>query len=314
MENGPTSSINLNEVQDAIIRHFDEIVEMQPGAVGTCKKMVRLDCLNPEWAHLAVVYAKQSNEKLNAIVKKEYQLLTHLNQQGYPIVAPCHSPFMVPSKQRVAMILPFVPGAFIEAKTPLPLKLLVTAGLLGLTTPAQEGWAFHRNRIIEQIGAELTLPETLQAFQTRAKCLANEFRLLINKLNDQSLRIHDLQMLIQANGKLTIIDPLEVISISTKGAWYSLLEQELLDKPDFKKFVNESQTWLLRAEQFCHFIADSDHVDQIVEQCSQLSPAPVIFSYGADIHCKSRINQIKSAHTLTQSEEIGKSETKFKRY
>jgi hypothetical protein len=307
MENGPSPLINLNEVQLAIQKYFETIVDQKPGEVGTCKKMVRLDCLSPEWAHLCVVYAKESNDKLNDIVRKEYQLITHLSQHDYPIAASFHPPFVVhPSKQRVAMILPFIPGVFIEAKTPNPLKLLITAGLLGLTARSQEGWlAFNREKLITQIKAQLALPEALDAFKLRAKCLANEFKALIEKLGIHSQKIYDLQMIISPSGKLKVIDPLEVINVSMNGRWFSLLEQDLLDKPDQTKFVHATHRWLLTAQQFCSDLSQFEHITQISEQCSKIASEPLLFRSNADNEGKSRLHQIKNGAPSTPPSSNG---------
>jgi len=304
--NGPSPEVNLDVVQQAVQQYFEKVVDQQPGEVGTCKKMVRLDCLNPQWGHLAVVYAKEPSEISTTMILKEHQLLTHLGQHSYPVVEPFCLPFIVQNKtQRFGMLMPYIPGVFIEAKTPNPLKLLITAALLGLEARAQEGWlVFQRQNLLNDIKINLNSTNTLAILQARALRLAGEFEKLIEQLGNHRQRIHDLQMLISQEGALTIIDPLEVVNISTQDSWTSLLENQTLNnKPDFIRFILATQSWLLRAQQFCLSMSQCPNALWVIEQCSQVGHGPLVFSSIADKQGKSRLHTLKNSVTCNGTSE-----------
>lgn len=294
---GP-NDFNLEQVQLAVVDNFDTLINQQPGEVGSCKKMVRLSCLNPTWQHLAVVYAKEPSEFSKAMVFKEQQLLAHLTQQAYPIVEVFGSVFKVQGtkeRERYGMIQRYIPGVFIEAKTPAPLKLLLTAALLNLPARAQEGWlVFHQKTLTDQISTALENPQNFADFKVRANHLSLAFRSLIDALKDKQEKIHDLQMIISPDGTLTVIDPLDVICIGDDKSWKSLIEGEDLSGPSIKQFIEDTTAWLLSAEQFCQLISVTASAVDVTTQCTQMTSVPLFYRTTADKRGTSRVNQLRS--------------------
>lgn len=300
---GPT--VDIEAVQTAVRQYFDTIVNQQPGEVGTCKKMVNLGCLNPAWHTLCVVFGKNPGGFLHDMVIKEHKLLSHLTAQGYPIVKTFGDVFNVqPDQERFGIIEEYITGVFIEAKTPAPLKLLLSAALLGIPCKSQEGWlAFHRQEVIDKITSALSTHTAFAAFQDRARHLATAFENLITQLEQNREKIHDLQMVISANGSLTVIDPLEVIQVSMEGKTTSLLEKETLAQPDILRFNQQTQQWLESAKQFCQNAAQCANSLLIIEQCTSFGSAPLVFTSKGDTRGKSRTNQLKSTGA-TQSQAL----------
>jgi len=310
--NGPNAE-QIEQIQTAVQQHFDQIVNQQPGEVGTCKKMVNLGCLNPAWQHLCVVFGKTPGGFLHDMVLKERKLLAHLETQGYAIVKVFGEPFNVqPGQQRFGMIESFIRGVFIEAKTPAPLKLLLTAALLEIPCKSQEGWiAFNLQRVVEEISTKLSNSEAFLAFQARAQHLATAFENLITQLEQQHEKIHDLQMIISADGSLTVIDPLEVIKVSPERRMTSLLEDEDLAHKDLIRFSQSSHHWLVAAKQYCQSIARYDSPAQVIEQCKMLGSSHLTFSSSADSLGKSRVHQLQHAAQVKPTPQAAPHEEPF---
>lgn len=291
---GPTDA-DIKQMQLAVVQNFETIVNQKPGEVGTCKKMVRLDCLKSEWQDWGVVYAKEPSTASQAMLFKEHQLITHLANQQYPIVKVLGPVFKVQeNKERYGMIQRYIPGVFIEAKTPAPLKLLLTAALLNLPARAQEGWlVFHRKTLIEQITSALGDPGTFSAFKTRAMRLSLAFKSLIETLKSKQEKIHDLQMIISPDATLTVIDPLDVYVTTDDKSWSSLLEDEELSGLSIKQFTKDTDIWLQNAEKFCKNLSTMASAADVISQCSQMDSTLQYHSL-ADHKGVSRVNQLRS--------------------
>ncbi len=292
---GPTDFV-IEQVQLAVVENFESVINQQPGEVGTCKKMVRLDCLSPAWQDLAVVFAKEPSAFSKGMVFKERQLLTHLTLQAYPIVEVLGPVFKVQAeKERYGMIQRYIAGVFIEAKTPAPLKLLLTAALLNLPARAQEGWlVFHRKALIDQITSALSHPERFADFKVNAMRLSLAFHSLIETLKNKQEKIHDLQMIISSDGTLTVIDPLDVILTAQDKSWQSLIEGDELDGLSIKQFIKDTDQWLQSAEQFCKNLSTITSTIDVISQCSQMDSMPLVYRSTADHKGTSRVNQLRS--------------------
>lgn len=290
------SHLDIEKIQAAVTANF-ALINKEMGEIGTCKKMVNLGCLKPEWQHLAVVYAKEATAFSKAMVEKEHTLLKHLEKQGYPSVKVWGNAFTVQttaSGERLGMIETYIPGTFIEAKTPAPLNLLITSALLALPARSQEAWLiFNRTNLTSNITKALADTDTFRTFQERAIRLGNAFQALRAQLIDKQEKIHDLQMIISADGSLTVIDPLDVMT-DLHGIYQSLLEKERLTNPSLVSFVQKTDTWLLQAQQFCQQLLKCKSASEVLEYCSLNQQQPLIFSSIPGDHAgKSRLSQLK---------------------
>ncbi|MGE3318897.1 MAG: hypothetical protein AB7I18_06335 [Candidatus Berkiella sp.] len=296
--------VDIQEVQQAVQQYFYTIVNQQPGEVGTCKKIVNFGCLHPDWADLCVVFGKNTGVFLHEMVLKEHQLLTHLQAQGYPIVKVFGEAFNVqPNQERFGMIESHIPGVFIEAKTPAPTNLLLTAALLGIPCKAQEGWlAFNRKNVMDKIALKLSNPQIFANFQQKAQTLALAFENLITQQEANHEKIHDLQMIIRDDGSLTVIDPLEVITVSPEGSMHSLLEGEALNQADLHLFSQKTRQWLEQAKQFCNRAATTTNNASILGECASFGQGPLIFTSKADPHGRSPLNRLKARGTAQDTD------------
>lgn len=287
--------VNIHEIQTTVNTHFAQL-NREMGEIGTCKKMVNLGCLNPQWQHLAVVYSKEATAASKDMINKEYKLLKHLEAQDYPVVKVWGEAFTVQTTathERLGMILTYLPGVFIEAKTAKPLNLLITSALLGLQARSQEAWlVFQHSTLLKQIATALAKPEHFEQFHIRAASLARAFQTLRQKLMLQQEKIHDLQLIISNDGTLTIIDPLDILTLSD-GNYLSLLEKQKLQDASFVSFVQNTDSWLFNAQQFCQQLLRCDSCAEVLEYCSLNEQKPLIFSSALDPAGKSRLNQLK---------------------
>lgn len=299
MQTGPLSldSDQIAAIHQAIRENFSELNQYE-GEVGTCKKMVPLKYLNAEWEQLAVVFSRYRTPKDEIIIKNERKYLQYLQDNNYPVVNVFGPEFIVQSidgQDRYGMIEEYIPGVFIESKTPLTLKLLLVAGLLGCEARAQEAWvARNKENLIENIRTILMDDGRFEALRASAGELANNFEKLNNQFSGEHSMIADLQMIIDKQGKLTIIDPLDVVSLEERGV-ISFFDSNKKHNQDFVRFLSESQMWVKSAKTFCNQITQLGHASQLLPLLD-MSHVPLVFSTLNDPRGKSLVNQLKTTH------------------
>jgi hypothetical protein len=122
----------------------------------------------------------------------------------------------------------------------------------------KEAWAMHASKLGAQIREEAKVCD-IQKAQDFAKVLGNEFKSLKNIMDTKGMIVGDLQILVRPNGKITIIDPLDVLQMvpkdpndPTKGV--DLIDVVNPDNPNsmgFMKSLMESAKMIDQVINFC---------------------------------------------------------------
>jgi hypothetical protein len=266
---------------------------------GTCKKMIRLSHLKPEWAELAVVFGHHADAKHKQIIQDERKYLAHLQENNYPVVQVIGKEFAIEHNQstdhdRFGMLMRYIPGVFIEAKTFPPLKIYIIAALLGIEyIRPQEAWlALNKSRLLQDIEGKIKDPFDFAKLQAGAKILEDNFAALISKFEEDQAMVVDLQMIISSDGTLTIIDPLDVLK-HNKEQYLSILPDAPKPSDDLLRFVQNTKIWLKSARQTCNRISSATHYSDLTSLLN-LDVEPLVFSSRSDPRGHSRISQIKS--------------------
>ncbi len=291
---GLLNTLDEKRCQKQVFSHFATL-DQHPGEVGSCKKMLPLALLAPDYKKLALVYTHGNQAAHKALIFKENACLRYLNENGYPVVSVHDTPFLVEDKNthaRFGMVMDYIDGVFIEAKTLPPLKLLIFAALLGIKVPQQENWLAQNLLSLEtSIKEKLNIPECLARLQENATVLGLAFQNLIAQFTARNEMIVDLQMIITQNGQIVIIDPLDIVDQKTLQC---VLDDKSIVKEDkdLSTFLSQTKSWLEHARLFCKRIQEAKSPTSLLPFVT-IRPVPLIFSQG-DPANKSRINRIKS--------------------
>jgi hypothetical protein len=301
MNSGPKNTeLSLEQelhIKQSIYEHIEFLLDC-PREEGTCKKMIRLSHLNSEWADLALVLGHRTDAKHAQIIKDERKYLAHLQKQGYPVVQVFGNEFVVQhdlyGNERFGMLMRYIPGVFIEAKTLPPLKIYLIAALLGIDyIRPQEAWlALNKNRLLEDIEEKIKDNTNFDALRSHAKTLGSHFDAHIMKFEADQEAVVDLQMIISAEGSLTIIDPLDVLT-QNHSEYCSVLPDAPKPNQDLIRFIQNTKNWLKSARQVCGRICSATHYADL-SSLLNLDVEPLRFSSASDPRGMSRISKIKS--------------------
>ncbi|MBI2791366.1 MAG: hypothetical protein HYX61_05370 [Gammaproteobacteria bacterium] len=285
------------DIKQFVYEKFSTLLNF-PSEEGTCKKMIRLSHLKPEWAEYAVVFGHRADSKHAQIVQDERKYLAHLQENNYPVVEVIGKEFVVALDQtgneRFGMVMRYMPGIFIEAKTVPPLKIYIIAALLGIEyIRPQEAWlALNKKRLLDDIEEKIKNPILFAKLQTGAKTLEHNFDTLIAKFEQDQEMVVDLQMIISSEGTLTIIDPLDVVK-QNQDECLSILPDAPKPNDDLLRFIKNTRNWLKLAKQTCSKICSAQHYADL-SSLLNLDVEPLVFSTRSDPRGHSRISQIKS--------------------
>ncbi len=314
MNTGPSSE-EIAQLQQNIILHFAKL-KLLPSEVGTCKKVVRLECpeLQMSAPTLAVAFTHERNPKAAEIIHHEHQFLRYLKEKGFPVVSLHGEVFCLEQTslgRRYGMLMDYIPNAvFIEAKTPATLKLLLVAALLGMKTHAREAWVImHRSYLLQQIQTVLSvpgafnlntperifsLPEVFEHLNRASRILGENFNNLLLLLEREHLEINDLQMLITQMGHLTIIDPLDVIVFEPASkAFRSLLGSAPLTDEGFHQFLAKTKQWLRNAKHTCLELSEVKNEEGVLAIINSSDKSNVLSFAACDTRNKSRVSHLR---------------------
>jgi hypothetical protein len=283
------------KIKNTIFSDFSTLIKC-PSEAGSCKKMIPLHYQYPEFAGLAVVFTHNANEKDADIVRNERKYLAYLLENHYPVVA-VHGPEFVVSSlveghNRLGMLMNYIDGIFIEAKTPSVLKLMILSCLLKLPVKSQESWvAFNLNAVIQAVLEKLANPDDFQLLRSAASTLGNNFGSLIHLFSSRAEMIVDLQMMITSAGDIVIIDPLDIVDCKTQQSVVTT-DVKVEPNPHLAMSLQNANLWLKQAQSFCRRIAQAKCPADIIPFVN-MQADPLIFSTKADREGKSRINKLK---------------------
>ncbi len=226
----PTTTL----IQAEAIQQFSTL---EAASVGQFKQIMPLS--DPSKA-VAVVRAS-GGEQAKHDLEHEAKLLNILRENGFPALQTFDGVFEV-AKGKYGLVMEYVQNAnLIDSKAPDMMKVLLPALMMGVAIDTgKEAWAMQVPTITQKVMSSLKQknPEQLKAF---AENLGNQIKQLMQTMKEKSLVIADLQMLIDAKGKITIIDPLDVLRVverkpPEKGL--DFVDVVNPNKPNTKQFIN----------------------------------------------------------------------------
>lgn len=295
MQVGPKPSDLVSFIQE----HYATKLHHLPGEIGNCKKVLQLgSALNTDLNKVGLALTRYCESKDKELIEYEYQYLTYLKENGYPVISLHSNVFEITApggKVHYGMLMDYVKNAtFIEAKTPSSLSLMLFSALLNIKTYPQEAWlALREAELCAKIRDQLQIPSAFQLLRQRAAVLYEKFSLLIEKLEADKLAIADLQILITPNGELTIIDPLDIVNFNPEEKTaVSLFQPKKKSGEDFISFLLQTKNWLERARSLCKSMIQAQSPTAL-EEFLHLRTNGLYFSQ-SDPKGKSRIAQLRS--------------------
>lgn len=295
--------------------HSFSLLDQYDGEIGTCKKMIPLKNLKSEYQNLALVYSRYLHEANQTIVRNERAYLNYLSEKNYPVVTVYGEAFVVEKKleqPRLAMLMQYIPGVFIEAKTAASLNILILAALLDIPARAyQEAWlALNQSTLAASIIQAINQPQNFLQLRETAKILAENFQALIQKMEEDQIMICDLQMIISKNGTLTIIDPLDIVNYSNAKSLFKNEVQE--SSPDLLQFLQQTKSWLNNALDFCKIIAQSSAPTDL-HPFASVTPKALTFQHATQKKkTRSRVEMLRGAETSSPFFSVASSINKSK--
>lgn len=253
------------QIQAEAIQQF---ATLEAASVGQFKQIMPLS--DPSKA-VAVVRAS-GGEQAKHDLEHEAKLLNILRENGFPALQTFDGVFEV-AKGKYGLVMEYVQNAnLIDSKAPDMMKVLLPALMMGVAIDTgKEAWAMQVPTITQKVMSSLKQknPEELKAF---AENLGNQIKQLMQTMKEKSLVVADLQMLIDASGKITIIDPLDVLRVVEKKPpekGFDFVDVVNPNKPNTKQFINslyDSMGMLEDIAKTCDAIvkAKNDNLPQVI--------------------------------------------------
>lgn len=265
------------ELQAQAKSEYAEIIKRK-GAVGQFKQILPMT----DDIALAIVRAS-SGPQAKEDLEHEVALLKVLQEHGYPALQTYGEVFEVADGKH-AVVMDWVPNAnLIDGKSPEMINYLLPALMLGVPiNTSNEAWAMQLPQMMRnmQLAAKNCNFDEVQAF---ARNVSREIAQLQKIIEEQKLIIGDLQMLITPQGKITIIDPLDVLRMVPKdppGQGFDFVDVMDPSKPNSKEFIQslfKSMAMLENMKMICDGVAtlkDKQMFEMLISSmASSLSPS-----------------------------------------
>lgn len=242
--------------QEAIARFHQ--LHTGKGAVGQFKE------ISPLTDTVAVAVVRATKDKVIAKLELEHEnhLLHILRENGFPALQTHGGVFEI-DENKFALLMDWIPNAnLIDGKTPDALALSLPAMVLGMKiNTGKEAWAMQASKLGAQIRENAKSCDMKKA-QAFAQTLGDEFKSLKNIMDTKGMIVGDLQILVRPNGKITIIDPLDVLQMVPKdpndpAKGVDLIDVVNPDKPNsmgFMRSLMESAKMIDQVINFCEGI------------------------------------------------------------
>lgn len=243
------------ELQQQAKLEYSSLVHKK-GAVGQFKQIVPMT----DDIAVAVVRASAGIQAKNDL-EHEVALLKVLKEHGFPALQTYGDVFEIADGKH-AVVMDWVPNAnLIDGKAPEMINYLLPALMFGVPiNTGDEAWAIKLPQISRGIvqAAAQSDPKQVQRF---AMNLSEEIARLLEVIDKQKLVVADLQILIDPKGKLTIIDPLDVLRVVPKKPpvqGFDLVDIMDPSKPNSDSFVKslfKSMEMLENMKKICDRVA-----------------------------------------------------------
>lgn len=206
--------------------------------------------------------------KLKQMFDSECAQLHFLSSKGLPALRIHGNVFIIDRNKsgiKYAMLMDAIPKhTFIDAKDPATIKTFLPSILLDVEIPRGEAWYMKRALIEEQIQKKLLDPGVIDIAKKKAALLQQQLKEISAILDKENIHIVDLQLLVDERGKITIIDPLDVVSpTATKGVYRSVINGESISNPDFTKKIQGTKEMLTAMISFCTTVATTTNPKEL---------------------------------------------------
>lgn len=200
--------------------------------------------------------------KIKQMLDSECTQLRLLASKGLPALRIHGDVFIIDTNKsgiKYGMLMEAIPKhTLIDGKDPATIKTFLPSILLDVDIPRGEAWYMKKTQIEEQIQKKVSSPEALGAAQKKAAFMLAQLKQISDILRHEKINIVDLQILVDERGKITIIDPLDVVSpTATKGTYKSLVNGEEISNPDFVKKIHATDEMLSAMMSFCNQVVSA---------------------------------------------------------
>jgi hypothetical protein len=269
---GSATAANVNAPTPAVSSTFASVQEiaksqftalnMNPKAIlgeGSFKRILQLS------SEFAVGVARETGTKSLAMLTKECQYLKFLSQAELPAIAIHGDVFDINGKEKYAVLMEAIPKhTFVDAKDPKTIKTILPSVLLGVDIPPGEAWFFKKDQIEKNITQNLSQPAALELAKNKAAFLYKQLEDIRAKLEKHKIIIVDLQLLIDPNGVVKIIDPLEIMKLSPKADSYLTLDGGAVEQnASFNRSIRDTRQMLLEMIRFCQVVSTTSDIKKL---------------------------------------------------
>lgn len=252
----------LTLLQQQAVEQFSTL---EAASVGQFKQIMPME--DPTKA-VAVVRASHGIQAKNDL-EHENKLLGILRDNGFPALNTYDGVFEIDAG-KYGLVMDYLANcSLIDAKAPDMMKVLLPALMTGVAVDTgKEAWAMQVPAISKKVQEALKQKDPMQ-LKDFAMNLGSQVKQLVQTMQEKSLVVADLQMLVDQNGKITIIDPLDVLRVIPTPRGMEFKDVINPDKPNTPSFINtlyDSMAMLEDMVKTCDAIAKAkpEHLPMVV--------------------------------------------------
>lgn len=247
---------------------IEQFSTLETASVGQFKQIMPLE---DNTKAVAVVRAS-GGEQAKHDLEHEANLLKILKDNGFPALNTYDGVFEI-APGKFGLVMDYVSNAnLIDAKAPDMIKVLLPALMMGVKIDTgKEAWAMQIPRITQTVLSQMKQknPQQIKDF---AENLGTQVKQLLKNIKEKGLVVADLQMLIDPTGKITIIDPLDVLRVVPKNPpeqgvdFVDVVNPQKPNSTQFIKSLNESIDMLVDIAKTCDAIvkAKNENLPQAI--------------------------------------------------
>ncbi|MGE3318694.1 MAG: hypothetical protein AB7I18_05305 [Candidatus Berkiella sp.] len=241
------------------------------GHVGQFKSVIPIS----EGLAVAVVRAS-AGETAKEQLAHETHLLNILRENGFPALNTYGDIFEI-TAGHPAVMMEYIPNAsLLDGKSIDMVKYMIPAMALGVSiNTGDEAWAMKLPSILRQMQAACFTSnlDTVKAF---AEKLQSEVTNLMKTVQEKMMMIGDLQILVDPKGKITIIDPLDVLKVVPKnnGQGVDFVDMVNPNKPNTQQFINslfKSMEMLESVGKICEQIKSAKSAQELQQTVARIA-------------------------------------------
>lgn len=255
----------VTPLQQQVIEQFNTL---GAASVGQFKQIMPL----PDSTKAVAIVRASDGLQAKHDLEHENNLLKILKENGFPALNTYDGVFEI-SKGKYGLVMDYLTNcSLLDSKAPDMMKVLLPALMMGVPIDTgREAWAMQLPAITRNVLTAMRSkdPDEIRNF---ASNLGTQIKQLMQTMQEKGLVIADLQMLIDPKGKITIIDPLDVLRVVPKKPPEQGIDfVDVVDpkKPNSAQFINslfESMGMLEDIAKTCDAIAvtKNEHLPKVI--------------------------------------------------